>query len=281
MPIDPSMIGDLAALPALLLLFTAPGWALLALSGLWRRFPGLQAWCVSIGLSIAFYPVLFYTFRTLLPSLRLGPLPLALLLLLCVTLALWLLRHEWRALVRFTPLEWLAIALVMLTLLTRLLIITDQPYPAWADSLHHALLTRLTAEHGVLPSTLEPYFAIPLGQYHLGLYALTASLAWLSGLPAHSALLLTAQMLNGLCGLGVFLALDRYSGRLGAVVGVAVVGLLSHQPAWYVNWGRFTQIASQTIMLIAWVLSWEALRIWRAPATTRRDRCWVVGLARC
>jgi hypothetical protein len=273
------MTAHLAALPALLLLLTAPGWALLALSGLWRRFPGLQGWCVGIGLSIACYPVIFYTLRPFAPTLRLGPFLVALGLLSCVALSAWILRHDWRALFRFTALEWLAIALIALTLITRLLVIRDQPYPAWADSLHHTLLTHLTAEQGALPGSLEPYFAIPLGQYHLGLYALTASLVWLTGLPAHSALLLTAQVLNGLCGLGVFLALDRYGGRLAAVVGVAVVGLLSHQPAWYVNWGRFTQVASQTVLLIAWIVSWEALRAWREPAAMRRERYALIGLA--
>jgi hypothetical protein len=273
------MMAHLVALPAMLLLLTAPGWALLALSGAWRRFPGLQGWCVALGLSIACYPVVFYTLRPLAPVLRLGPLSLTVLLLACLALVAWSLRREWPALVRFSLSEWLVIGLIGLTLLTRLLIIQEQPYPAWSDSLHHALLTRLTIEQGALPSSLEPYFAIPLGQYHLGLYALTASFAWLSGLPAHSALLITAQVLNGLCGLGVYLALDRFSGRLGALVGVAIVGLLSHQPAWYVNWGRFTQIASQTILLIAWVLSWEALRAWRVPAGERRRRYGLIVLA--
>jgi hypothetical protein len=152
-----------------------------------------------------------------------------------------------------------------MTFFTRFWIIRGHPYPAWSDSLHHALLTQLTAVQGKLPVSIQPYFPIPLGQYHLGLYSLSATVQWLAQVPAHTALLWTAQALNSLCGLGVYLVLDRKAGRVGAVVGVAVVGLLSHQPAWYVNWGRFTQLSSQTILLIAWLVTWEAIILWRCP----------------
>jgi hypothetical protein len=152
-----------------------------------------------------------------------------------------------------------------MTLFTRFWIIRDHPYPSWSDSLHHSLLTQLTAVQGQLPANMEPCFPIPLGQYHLGLYSLSATVQWLAQVPAHTALLWTAQMLNGLCGLGVYLMLDRKVGRVGAVVGAAVVGLLSHQPAWYVNWGRFTQISGQTILLIAWLVTWEAIALWKRP----------------
>ena len=113
----------------------------------------------------------------------------------------------------FDSLEWIALAVMGMTLFTRFWIIRDQPYPAWTDSLHHAILTQLTAEWGRLPATMEPYFPVSLGEYHLGLYALSGTVEMLARVPAHTALLWTAQALNGLCGLGVFLVLDRLSGR--------------------------------------------------------------------
>ena len=140
---------------------------------------------------------------------------------------------------------------------------TPQPYPAWSDSLHHTYLTLLTATNGQLPFTLDPYEPTPLNMYHLGLYALTAPTMLLTNAPAHSALLWMAQFLNGLCGLGVYWTVDRLAGRRGALLAAAVVGLLSFQPAWFVNWGRFTQVASQMILLPALLLSWQALRAWR------------------
>ncbi len=242
-----------------------PGWAALALSGGWCQWKGLQRWVVAVGLCIAFYPVLFYSTRWLIPFLTFGPYKMSAMFVLCAIVIGWRMRDHWKEQFAFDRLEWAALGIFGMTLFTRFWIIRDQPYPAWSDSLHHAILTRLTAVQGQLPTTMEPYFPIPLDQYHLGLYSLTATTQWLAQVPAHTALLWTAQALNGLCGLGVYLVLDRKAGRLGAVVGAAVVGLWSHQPAWYVNWGRFTQIAAQTILLIAWLVTWEAIKAWKLP----------------
>jgi hypothetical protein len=261
-------------------IFLVPGWALLALTGDWRRWEGLQRWIVAVGVSIAFYPVLFYLVRPL-PFLALGPYKLGALLLALAAFTLWRLRHEWRRLVLLDSLEWLAVAVFALTLFTRFWVIREYPYPAWSDSLHHALLTKLTAAEGRLPYSLEPYEPVPLAMYHLGLYALSGTVQWLVQVPSHTALLWTAQLLNGLCALGVYLALDRMVGRRGAIVGAVVVGLLSHQPAQYVNWGRFTQVASQAVLLIAWQLSWESLQEWKRVWPDYRSLVgimWMAGL---
>src|SRR5262249_49772041 len=142
--------------------------------------------------------------------------------------------------------------------------------------------TALTARDGRLPTTMEPYFPIPLARYHLGLYALTATVQTLCGVPPHTALLWTAQVLSGLCGLGVYLVLDRSVGRVPAVIGAVCVGLISHQPAFYVNWGRFTQLAAQTILLPAWLLARDVLRDvagQEPPPARRRDRALTGALA--
>ena len=258
------------------LMLVLPGWAILAATDTWRLWDRLQRWCVAIGLSIAFYPVLFYSVRAIIPALKLGPYKIAALLVLCTGIIIWRLRRDWRDQVAFDGLEWLAIAVMGITVFTRFWIIREHPFPAWSDSLHHVLLTQITATTGQLPYDMQPYAPIPLNMYHLGLYALSATVQWLAQVPAHSALLWTAQVLSGLCGVGVFLVLDRKVSRFAAVIGVVVVGLLSHQPAFYVNWGRFTQLASQTILLIAWLVSWEAIAMWRRQSGSRTQR---VGLA--
>jgi hypothetical protein len=246
-------------------MLTLPGWAVLAFGNIWRQWKGLQRWIVAVGISIAFYPALFYSIRFALPFLTLGPYKMGTLLLACIAVLAWRMRGQWRELCAFDWLEWVAVGVFGMTLFTRFWIIRDHPYPAWSDSLHHTLLTELTAVQGKLPINMEPYFPVPLGKYHLGLYAISATVQWLAQVPAHTALLWTAQMLNGLCGAGVYLVLDRKVGRVGAIVGAVVVGLLSHQPAIYVNWGRFTQIASQAILLIAWLMTWEAIALWKRP----------------
>ena len=245
---------------------------MLALSKTWRQWQGLQRWIVAVGLSIAFYPVLFYGLGLALPFLTLGPYKMSALLLLFAAITAWRMRQDWKELFRFGRLEWIALGVFGMTIFTRFWIIRDHPYPAWSDSLHHTLLTQLTAEQGELPSNLEPFFPVPLNQYHLGLYAFSASVQWLARVPAHTALLWTVQILNGLCGAGVYLALDRKVGRRGAIAGAAVVGLLSHQPAFYVNWGRFTQGSSQAILLIAWLITWEAIVLWKQPWQEHRAK---------
>lgn len=256
-------VTELRLVAVLVGMLTLPGWAVLTFHGSWRQWKGLQRWIVAIGTSIAFYPVFFYGIRSIFPFLTLGPYKMGGLLLVCAAIVGWRMRRDWREQFTFDRLEWLAIGVLGITLFTRFWIIRDLPYPAWSDSLHHTLLTQLTAVQGRLPFEMDPYAPISLSQSHLGLYSLSATVQWLAQVPAHSALLWISQMLNGLCGLGVYLVLDRKTGRLGAVVGSLVVGLLSHQPAFYVNWGRFSQGASQAILLIAWLVTWEAVGAWR------------------
>jgi len=254
----------------LVAVLTLPGWFLFTFGELWRHWTGLQRWIVAIGLSVAFYPVLFYWMRLVLPSWRMGPYKTSALLAGFALVIAWRMRGHWRELFAFDRLEWLAIAAFGMTLFTRFWVIRGLPYPAWSDSLHHTLLTQLTAVQGKLPSSMEPFFPVALGDYHLGLYSITAIVEWLAQVPAHTALLWTAQALNGLCGIGVYLVLDRKVGRIGALVGAAVVGLLSHQPAFYMNWGRFTQISGQTILLVAWLVTWEAIVLWKRWRQGRR-----------
>lgn len=259
-----AVLATLRATVVFLAMLTLPGWFILTFRGLWRQWPGLQRWIVAVSISIAFYPVLFYWTRWVFPFWTWGPYKMSALLAVFAVTVIWRMRRHWRGLFAFHDLEWAALAVFAMTLFTRFGVIRNLPYPAWSDSLHHALLTHLTAVQGRLPFTLDPYFPVPLGRYHLGLYSLTATVQGLAQVPAHTALLWTVQVLNGLCGIGVYLVLDRKVGRVGALVGAAVVGLLSHQPAFYVNWGRFTQVAAQAILLPAWLVTWHTLASWRA-----------------
>jgi hypothetical protein len=253
-------------------MFILPGWAILTINSLWRQWATLQRWCLAIVISVACYPVLFYGLRAVLPAFTLGPYKMTALLVICAAVIVWRLRHTWREQFRFDALEWVAIAIVGMTVFSRFWIIRNEPYPAWTDSLHHAILTQLTAVQGGLPYDMQPYFPIPLGEYHLGLYALSATVEWLAQVPAHVALLGTAQLLNGLCGLGVYLVLDRKAGRVAALVGAAIAGLFSPLPNFYVNWGRFTQLSSATVLLTAWLITWEVIRSWKARLPGNRPR---------
>lgn len=247
-----------------------PGSALLVLSGRWRRWPGLQRLFVAIGLSISFYPVLFYTMRAVLPGVQLDRWVLMGILFVALLITIW---GSWKErLFFFRPdkLEWAALIILGLTLASRLWFAYSYPFPAWSDSLHHTILTQLTADSGILPRTMEPYFPNVLDMYHLGLYALSGTVQSISQMPAHTALLWTAQFINGLCGVGIYLALDRYAGRRGAVAGLAIAGLFSLHPALWANWGRFTQLASVVLLPFAWVFFLEMV----SPFKRREEDSW-------
>ena len=189
-----SIAGELGLLIILSGALFLPGSAILVLSSSWRRWVGLQRIFVAVGLSIAFYPILFYTTRFLLPWAQLDRWVLIGLLILALVITIW---GSWRERIfLFWPdkLEWAALVILGLTLASRMWFAHQHPFPAWSDSLHHTILTNLTAENGGLPRTLEPYFPNILDMYHLGLYALTGTVQSLSLVPAHYSLALDSPV---------------------------------------------------------------------------------------
>ena len=64
-----TFVSELRIVLVVALMLTLPGWAILVVAGGWRMWDRLQRWCVAIGLSIAFYPVLFYGVRAVVSAL--------------------------------------------------------------------------------------------------------------------------------------------------------------------------------------------------------------------
>ncbi len=261
---------------AIVTLLTLPGWVILSYTSLWRGWSTLTRWMTAWAISIAVVPVAYYGLRALVPGFALDRAAVAGLMLVLALVAVWRWRVEWRAAVGLFGLEWLALLILAATIGTRFWVIRDWPFPASPDSLHHALITQLTAETGRLPYTLEPYYPVSLDMYHLGLHALAAAADTLAEVPAHAALLWMGQVLNALCGIGVYVWLERRVGRLGACVGLITTGLLSFQPALLTSWGRFTPLGSQDILLVAVWLIEEGLTAWQKP-TPRRAILWVAA----
>lgn len=250
------LIKSIAILGLMLLL---PGWAFLAIRGFWRHWEPLERWILAACISIAFYPILYYLARALTPAFHFDRMILWLLLGLFLLVIVVSLRKDIVAQVELDRYEWAGVLLFVVTLLTRFYILWNHPYPAETDSLHHTLLTQQTAHTGQLPCTSLPFEPANLDMYHLGLYALSGTLQSLTGVAPHTVLLVTAQFLNAMCGLGIYLAVNRIAGKKGALIGMLTVGLLSFQPSWYFNWGRFTQLGAQTILPAAWIVNWRTL----------------------
>jgi hypothetical protein len=84
----------------------------------------------------------------------------------------------------FTRSSWslALLAILVLTLWTRFEQIKGLALPPWVDSVHHALMIRVAAEHGQAPYSLRPYLPVDQLPYHWGYHVFAAATMQLSGL---------------------------------------------------------------------------------------------------
>ena len=74
------------------------------------------------------------------------------------------------------------------------------------------------------------------------------------------AVLLFGQMVNAATVPVAYLLAQRLTGRAWAgVLAALVTGLVSLMPAYYVNWGRYTQLAGQLILPVLMILTVETV----------------------
>jgi hypothetical protein len=116
-------------------------------------------------------------------------------------------------------------------------------------------------DHGGLFNSWEPYAPYNSLTVQFGFPSFVALFTWFTGLSSVKAALIVGQIINGLAALALYpLAVRIANGNRWAGVGaVLVAGLLSPMPAFYVNWGRYAQLAGQTILPVVLWLVWEAL----------------------
>jgi len=248
------------------LLFVLPGWALF--TWLWPKW-GELSWGeqlgLAIGLSLAVYPILFLAANWV--GLRLGwllavlPVVLGLTAVVARGVLRWRdhsLSVHWPTLRRPHLAADLAFAgVAALVFFTRMWAARGLSLSLWGDSYQHTVIAQLLVDQGGLFSSWVPYAEISSLTYHFGFHTLVAVFHWLSGLDLPSAVLWVGQILNGLSILTLYpLALKATGQRWAGVGALLVAGLLSPMPMAYVNWGRYTQLAGQTILPVAVVLAW-------------------------
>lgn len=264
------------------LLYVVPGWALLAWLWPGRPLSWAEKLGIAAGLSLAVYPLLFLW--TDLVGLHLGTLYAWLPVLGGLAALIWRYRdcrpragadkrRPWESLRQWARSEalWPDLALVMVLGLVfgvRLLVVRTLDAPMWGDSYHHTMIAQLLVDNGGLFDSWEPYAELQSFTYHFGFHAAMAALHWLTGMETVKVVLWGAQVINGLAVLALYpLALRVGGGRWTGVIAVLVAGLLSPMPMYYVNWGRYTQLAGQVILPAAVLLTWSALgasrRDWR------------------
>ncbi len=238
-------IGRLVVVGALVLL--VPGYVLWSLADVDLRLPRLAVPALWLGLSLSVIPVLFLWATTL--GLRLTAPILGIQLVGIAGVALW--RWFRRPFLPHVP-RWLWIGwslVIGLVALTRMLEIRGLVAPLWVDSVHHTLLVRIAGETGRIPTSLEPYLPIGRLRYHWGYHTIVATWRGVAQLPLLEAVLWSGQILNTLIAvvmyaLGAFVLRSPRSGLIAAVV----AGLLSLLPAYYVTWGRYTQLTGLLLL---------------------------------
>ncbi len=235
----------------LLGLFLLPGWVLTS-----NKSP-----MVIIPLSAAFWPLLLawtsplglhWTRPTLLGFT-------AFLLGLSTWQAYPIIRWHHANLRRLCRRLCLPVGVFLLVLAARLIMVRDLAVSPWVDSVHHALITRLIVDQGAYPSTYFPYAQTANAHYHSGFHALVAVFHWLSGLVIPQAMRLLGQVLNALVSV---LAVYTFSRTLGfskraGLFAALIAGLFTPMPAYYLSWGRYTQLAGLLLLPTAFAL-WVA-----------------------
>jgi hypothetical protein len=217
---------------------------------------------IGLGLSLAFYPVVFLI--GYVPGIPINPGVIYLLISFSLLAPGWKLYHlrpsfrviSLRDISPDTWLAWLFLLIILaLSLYVRIAIVKDLQIPMWADSYHHTMISQLMIENQGLFNSWFPYAPLQTFTYHFGFHSLVASYTWLTGIASPRSVLVTGQMINFLTVPGCYLLAKQLTGKQWAGNFAALfVGLISMMPAYYVNWGRYTQLTGLAILPCAIVL---------------------------
>jgi hypothetical protein len=211
-----------------------------------------------IGLSIALWPLLLL-YSTLVRLPFFPAVPLLVLALSAAYLAYELWRHarlrsKDRESRSFESIDahGTLIAITVIVLLLRVADAQGLAVPLFGDSLHHTMLAELILRGGSVPSGYSPFVPVETFTYHFGFHTLAATLAQLTSTPSHVAVLLIGQVMNALSvPLAYLLNVTLFRSKLTGLFAAALTGFISLMPAFYVNWGRYTQLVGQLLLMVA------------------------------
>jgi len=270
--IGPALLRDGWLVVPFLLLFVLPGAILVSLLPGPGRTGGpaapedpLSQLALAVGLSLAAWPVGLFWLTAV--GGRLDALSAWLVVGGLAALALALgVRHRFRGLRAWAAPQHRRPALALLavlaaTTLVRFLQVRGLVLPLWVDSVHHDVITRLILQYGGIPQSFRPFLPVDtFTSYHCGFHVDAALFAWLTGRPVEDVLLTLGQMLSVAASLAAYLLAARLTGRrLAGIIAALVVGLIASMPAYYVSWGRYTQLAGLVILPTALSLLLDAV----------------------
>ncbi|OGO12645.1 MAG: hypothetical protein A2Y53_05410 [Chloroflexi bacterium RBG_16_47_49] len=279
----------------LMIVLWLPGWLLLELSGLRGRFDFGEQTSISVGISLGLTPIIMlWTTISKIKWTR-----EAVLFFAGFLVALFFIRLIYKNIIskrnapnlgikyssedrsalqyshNFNSFNSFALILIFLFSLTiRLVMIRDLATPAWVDSIHHALLTRLVLSLGAYPSSYLPYLDISPTAYHPGFHSIVAAFTWLSNLNIAQAMLILGQVLNAAAVFSVYLlakTLTRSS--TSGLFAAIITGFLAPMPAYYTSWGRYTELTGLLILPAAFAL----IQLLKNGKSTQR-KYWIIFL---
>ncbi len=258
------LLGGAWLILPLLALFTLPGYLLYSLLSFESEAEPLEHLALVVGLSLALVP-LALLLCSVLGIVVNGTRVLIAVVALSIG-ALWRLASTgFRDLKRWLrsadrPLIVAFLLIFLMSLLVRFLHIRNLVVPAWIDSVHHTLITQLIVAKGGVPQSYEPLLPIGKFIYHFGFHSLVAAFHWLTGLEIPRAMLVVGQVVNGLMVLSAYLLVKCLTGRrLAGLFGALIVGLISLMPAYYVSWGRYTQLTGLALLPTAIVFTMKGV----------------------
>ena len=285
-----------------LILVAVPGWAASTwLFPPWNSINWISKLGLAIGIGLAFYPVIFLWSDTI--GIQLGDFFALLIPFTGLIFIIFRNLEDFRArgfslkskfskpdIVSekentWSKVNWAAIlpdfvflVVIALVVFTRFWPIRILDAPMWGDSYQHTMITQLLADNGGLFSSWEPYADLESFTYHFGFHSLAAVFHWLTNMSVIQSTLWVGQLINifaiiALYPLAVIIGKNKWAG----VFAILIAGLISPMPMYYVNWGRYTQLAGQVILPAIIVIVWLNLDSKQAR-TSWNSLIWV-GLA--
>lgn len=155
---------------------------------------------------------------------------------------------------------WWLLGISLAALLVRLYAARSLAVGLLGDSFQHTMMAQLLVDHGGLFRSWQPYAPLATFTYHFGFHANVALAHWLTGAGVPGTVVWLGQVLNALAvPLSYVLATRvlRLTPR-AALWSAAIVGFGLTLPAGFINWGRYTQLTGQ-IVLVPLLVVWAAL----------------------
>jgi len=243
-------------------LYILPGWAILSLlMPSWAYRHWAEKTGLSIGVSLAIYPLLLLW--TDIFGLHLGSAYAWLPPIIGFFVLIWknrkTIKDPRNPQIRSPkPLDLALFIIIILIIAVRLWVIRNLDAPLWGDSYHHTMISQLIVDNAGLFDLWKPYADLQTFTYHFGFHSLVATFHWITNLNLMQATLWTGQIINGLAVLSLYpLAVRVGKNPWTGVLAVIVAGLITPMPMFFVNWGRYTQLAGLAILPVVSAILWQ------------------------